>query len=155
MISIIASSLQLSGALILLLNSFGKLRERVLASLFSTISFVRRDEKGKVIIPKDKLIKATKQLYLNRMSFFYLSLGFIMEMLVSSKPSIPILLKLCYSILFCAFFLFIGFMVACIKANRNIKDGIKETYEELKEEVQEDIITSISKEERDEIFGNT
>lgn len=154
MLSLIASSLQLSGALILLLNSFGNLRKRALDSLFFTMSFVRRDEDGKVIIPKKQLIKAAKQLYLNRMSFFYLSLGFILEMLVSSKPSISILLKLCYSIIFCVVFLFIGFMVACIAANSNIKDGIKKTYEEFKEEIQEDIHTSISKEERDEIFGN-
>ena len=90
MFSLIASSLQLLGALILLLFSFGNDRERVLASLFSTITFVRREEDGKVKIPKNKLIKAAK-LYMNRVSFIYISMGFMLEIFVSPNLEIPVL----------------------------------------------------------------
>lgn len=147
MISIVASSLQLSGALILLLYAFGSIRERVFASLFSSISFVQRDEDGKVLIPKVKLIKAAKRLYMNRVSFIYISVGFLLEIFVSPNPEITILSKLIFSIICCAVLLFFGFLFSCILAKHSFTDDIMETYEGLKEETQEDILTSISKKE--------
>ena len=152
MISIVASSLQLSGALILLLYAFGSIRERVFASLFSTISFVRRDEDGKVKIPKNKLIKAAKQLYMNRVSFIYISMGFMLEIFVSPNPEIPVLSKLSFSIICCVVLFALGFLVSCLLAHFYFPDDIIGTYEGLKEETQGSINTCISINELDDLL---
>ena len=153
MISIIASSLQISGALILLLNSFGSDRERVLAILYSTISSVRSDEDGMVTITKEKLRKATKQLYMNRIAFLYISIGFLLEIIIAPNPEIPILTKLCYSIMCSVVLLAMGFIASCILAYCSFPEDIKRTYEGLKEETQDDILTNIPKKDIDNILS--
>lgn len=66
LIYLLSLSLQVSGALILILFCWGNTERRVLNTIYSATSTIHREDDNTVIISKDKLYKAHKEVLLNR-----------------------------------------------------------------------------------------
>lgn len=69
---------QLSGALILLLNSVKCSKERIIKNCFPGSNFVERDENNNCKIEKEKLQKSAHNTYLNMTAFVDLVIGYIL-----------------------------------------------------------------------------
>lgn len=89
---------------------------------------------------------------MNRVSFIYISMGFMLEIFVSPNPEIPVLSKLSFSIICCVVLFALGFLVSCLLAHFYFPDDIIGTYEGLKEETQGSINTCISINELDDLL---
>lgn len=69
---------QLSGALILLLNSVKCSKERIIKNCFPGSNFVERDENNNCKIEKEKLQKSAHNTYLNMIAFVDLVVGYVL-----------------------------------------------------------------------------
>ena len=69
---------QLSGALILLLNSVKCRNERIIKNCFPGSNFVERDENNNCKIEKEKLQKSAHNTYLNMIAFVDLVVGYVL-----------------------------------------------------------------------------
>ena len=69
---------QLSGALILLLNSVKCRKERIIKNCFPGSNVVERDENNNCKIEKEKLQKSAHNTYLNMIAFINLVVGYIL-----------------------------------------------------------------------------
>lgn len=71
-------SLQLSGALLLLLWSFSKVSKNVLNMCFPGIVFAKRKENGDVYIDRDIIRSKVKTILLNVCAFCYITAGYLL-----------------------------------------------------------------------------
>ena len=65
-------SLQIAGALILLLWSLGNTKKKVIKSYFPGSNIAERDDNNRVYLRKEKLRKKAKDIYMNRIAFIFL-----------------------------------------------------------------------------------
>ena len=66
-------SLQIAGALILLLWSLGNTKKKVIKSYFPGSNIAERDDNNRVCLRKEKL---AKDIYMNRIAFIFLIIGY-------------------------------------------------------------------------------
>lgn len=69
---------QLSGALILLLNSVKCSKERIIKNCFPGSNVIERDENNNCKIEKEKLQKSAQNTYLNMIAFVDLVVGYVL-----------------------------------------------------------------------------
>lgn len=84
LIYLLSLSLQVSGALILILFCWGDTERRVLNTIYSGSSIVHRDDDNTVIISKEMFSKAHKEVLLNRIAFILIALGYLMSIFGTS-----------------------------------------------------------------------
>lgn len=86
---------QLSGALILLLNSVMCSKERIIKNCFPGSNFIERDENDNCKIEKEKLQKSAHNTYLNMIAFADLVVGYVLAVFspTSSTEICLVLLK--------------------------------------------------------------
>lgn len=68
-------SLQIAGALILLW-SLGNTKKKVIKSYFPGSNIAERDDNNRVCLRKEKLRKKAKDIYMNRIAFIFLIIGY-------------------------------------------------------------------------------
>lgn len=68
---------QLSGALLLLLNSVKSGKASVIKNCFPGSNVVERDENNNCKVPREKLQKSAHEIYLNIVAFLYLFIGYL------------------------------------------------------------------------------
>lgn len=68
---------QLSGALLLLLNSVKSGKASVIKNCFPGSNVVERDENNNCKVPREKLQKSAHEICLNIVAFLYLSIGYL------------------------------------------------------------------------------
>lgn len=96
---------QLSGALILLLNSVKCRKERIIKNCFPGSNVVERDENNNCKIEKEKLQKSAHDTYLNMIAFINLVFGYILAVF-SPTSTTEICLVLLKVVLFTCILLF-------------------------------------------------
>lgn len=84
LIYLLSLSLQVSGALILILFCWGNTERRVLNTIYSATSTIHREDDNTVIISKDKLYKAHKEVLLNRNAFIFIAVGYLLSLFGTS-----------------------------------------------------------------------
>ena len=75
----ISISFQLSGSLILLLWSFSKVSTNVLDMCFPGVIFAKRNKAGNLYIEKEMVQQKVKTILLNVWAFFYISVGYLLN----------------------------------------------------------------------------
>lgn len=85
---------QLSGALILLLNSVKCGKGTVIKNCFPGSNFVERDENDNCKIEKEKLQKSAHNIYLNMIAFVDLAVGYILAVFSPTSTT-----KICLGLL--------------------------------------------------------
>lgn len=81
----ISISLQLSGAVLLLLWSFSKMSKNVLNMCFPGIVFASRRENGDVYIDRDIIRSKVKTILLNVCAFCYITVGYLLPIFSESN----------------------------------------------------------------------
>lgn len=78
MLYIFMLATQLTGALILLLNSIKCGKKAVIKNCFPGSNFVERDKNNNCVIPKEKLQKSAHEIYMNIVAFADLVIGYVL-----------------------------------------------------------------------------
>lgn len=102
-------SLQLSGALILLLWCFSKISVNVLDMCFPGVIFAKRKKNGKLYIDKVIIRQKANTIFLNIWAFVYISIGYLVSVFAENDMEYP----------WCKFFLIVVMttlflLVACL-----------------------------------------
>lgn len=82
-------SLQLSGALILLLWCFSKVSNNVLDMCFPGVVFAKRNENGELYIAKEMIRQKVKTIFLNVWAFIYIALGYLTSVFAENDMDQP------------------------------------------------------------------
>lgn len=96
---------QLSGALILLLNSVKCRKEMIIKNCFPGSNIAQRDENDNCKIEKEKLQKSAHNTYLNMIAFVDLVAGYILAVFSPTSTTEICLLLLAVIVLTCICFL--------------------------------------------------
>lgn len=136
---------QLSGALLLLLNSVKGGKEAVINKCFPGSNVAERDENNNCKIPSEKLQKSAHEIYLNRTAFLYLTIGYFLAAF-SPTTEIRIVLVVAKMIALTFALLVFGYYLSRFCAKRIYSEDISIPYDKL-----EGVDTNITNQEIDDI----
>lgn len=146
---LLSLSLQVSGALILILFCWGNTERRVLNTIFSANANVHREDDDTVIISREKLVRAHENVLLNRTAFILIAIGYLIS-LFGSNEGICAWVGLITVLIASAILVFIGVMtVRFIAKVCNRKDKVY-PFEELCSKLDNDVVTNAIDSEIDE-----
>lgn len=121
---------QLSGALLLLLNSVKGGKESVIKHCFPGSNVAERDENDNCKIPSEKLQKSAHEIYLNRIAFLYLTIGYFLAAF-SPTTEIRIVLVVAKMIIVTFALLVFGYYFSRFCAKRIYSEDISIPYDKL------------------------
>lgn len=139
---------QLSGALILLLNSVKCRKERIIKNCFPGSNVVKRDENNNCKIEKEKLQKSAHNTYLNMVAFLDLVVGYILAVF-SPTSTTEICLVLLEVILFTCILLGTEYKLTLDCAKNIYANDLVIPFKNL-----DGVDTVITKKEIDAIFND-
>lgn len=76
-IYIIAISLQLAGAVILIINYCRNTHNQIIDRYFPGSNLVERDNKDNIVLEKERVQEVVREIFMNRCAFFYIGAGYI------------------------------------------------------------------------------
>ena len=150
LIYLLSLSLQVSGALILILFCWGKTERRVLNTIYSATSTIHREEDNTVVISKEKLYKSHKEVLLNRNAFIFIAVGYLLSLFGTSEGIchwIGFVIVLIVSVLLVGVGVLLAHTIAKI-SNRNDR---RYTFEDLCSKLDKDVDTNMIDSDIDEI----
>lgn len=139
---------QLSGALILLLNSVKCSKERIIKNCFPGSNVIERDENDNCKIEKEKLQKSAHNTYLNMIAFVDLVVGYVLAVF-SPTSSTEICLVLVEVILFTCILLGVEYKLTLDCAKNIYANDLVIPFKNL-----DGVDTVITEKEIDEIFND-
>ena len=150
LIYLFSLSLQVSGALILIMFCWGNTERRVLNTIFSANANVHREDDDTVIISREKLIRVHKNVLLNRTAFILIAIGYLLS-LFGTNEGVCAWTGLMIVLVASAILVGIGVVtVRLIAKVCNRKDRVY-PFEELCSKLDNDVVTNAIKSEIDEI----
>jgi hypothetical protein len=148
---LLSLSLQVSGALILIIFCWGNTERRVLNTIYSANANVHREDDDTVIISREKLVRAYENVLQNRTAFILIAIGYLIS-LFGSNEGICAWVGLVIVLIVSAILVTISVMtVRFIAKVCNRKDKVY-PYEELCSKLDNDVVTNAIQSEIDEIF---
>lgn len=149
LIYLLSLSLQVSGALILILFCWGKTERRVLNTIYSATSSIHRENDNTVIIDKEKLYMAHKEVLLNRNAFIFIAVGYLLSLFGTSEGIchwVGFVIVLIVSVLLVGVGVLLAHTIAKI-SNRNDR---RYAYEDLCSKLDKDVDTNMIDSDIDE-----
>ncbi len=146
-----ALSLQVAGALILIVFYWGNTKRRILNTIYSSNTMLQREDNNKVIIAREKLIKAHREVLLNRIAFIFIVLGFLLSLfgdnegLCSWCGLIIVLLESCI-------WIGLGLAISFLVAKACNKEDWALDYNEVVQNLDCDVATNAANSEIDDLF---
>lgn len=140
---------QLSGALILIFFCWGKTEHKMLKTIFPANVSMKRNENNKVIISKKNLRKAYTEVWLNRIAFIFLGLGYGINIFSNSEGIVPwigFLIVVLGSIIL----MYFGNIIANSIAKKHSKCDAEYDFKELCLILNTDVVTNITNKEIDQ-----
>ena len=147
----ISIALQVSGALILILFCWGNTERRVLNTISPANTSVHREEDNTVIISKEKLFKAHKEILLNRYAFIFIGAGYLLNLFGENEglnPWIGFAIVIASSVIIVS----VGVLVAHLYAKCRNRCDRRYKFDDLCSKLDNDISTNYIDSEIDEIF---
>lgn len=123
MIQILSISLQLAGAVILLLWCLkGASKEQVVRKYFPGSNTVKRDDEDNCILSKEKLQLITSEVYVNASAFIDLILGYLIAYFVEDtySPDIAVVLTIILTSVLIVFERFVASKLAAKKYSKDL-----------------------------------
>lgn len=123
MIQILSISLQLAGAVILLLWCLkGASKEQVVRKYFPGSNTVKRDDEDNCILSKEKLQLITSEVYVNASAFIDLILGYLIAYFVEDTyfPGIAVVLTIILTSVLIVFERFVASKLAAKKYSKDL-----------------------------------
>lgn len=140
-IYLLALSLQVTGALILIIFCWGNTERCVLNAIYPANTEMHREENNTVIIRKEKLYKAHYQVLLNRNAFIFIGAGCLLILFGSNDGINPWLGLIVVALVSALFVGTVAWVVHLIARHCNKEDKIY-PYEELCSKLDSDILTN-------------
>lgn len=147
----ISIALQVSGALILIVFCWGNTERRVLNTIFPANTSVHREEDDTVIICKEKLFKAHKEILLNRYAFIFIGAGYLLNLFGENEgfnPWIGLAVVIVGSVVIGS----VGVLVAHLYAKCCNRCDKRYKFDDLCSKLDNDITTNYTDSEIDEGF---
>ena len=147
---ILSISFQVSGALLLMKYSLSSNREKVIKR-FINKNMITKDYDGNIIYDKKELKETFKIAYLNKLSFLYITLGYLMNVFGKTDDS-QLLFVIIGIVFFTLLFMILAYfsVYLIIKFSKNVNDVLTEK-EMVKYKIDPNIST-ITKKEMNDIF---
>ena len=150
-IYLLSLALQVSGALILILFCLNNTERRVLNTIYSATSTIHREDDNTVIISKEKLRKAYKEVLLNRIGFIFIAAGYLLS-LFGTNDGICHWTGFAIALVASVVLIGIGVAVAHVIAYVCNRHDRRYQYEDLCSKLDKEIDTNLIKSEIDELF---
>lgn len=127
---ILAISLQMAGALLLIISFWGKTRQRIIDGYFSghVLGWIEDDDC--VTITRDDLISCVCRIYDNRAAFVFIAIGYVLGVLSNSYSCNKWIMALCV-IISSVLFVLVEKFFACLIAKKIYKSEMKVSRGEL------------------------
>ena len=152
-IYILSISMQISGALIITLFTLSTKREKII-NKFINKDLINQDGNTKELEYDEKeFVNTFKNAYLNKFSFCYIALGYILGIFGEVKKIDKYVIAL-FIIITTIIIIVITYVIVSIIAKQSKKINKKITPEELKKMNLEPNLSTISKEEIDKLFND-
>lgn len=142
---LLSLSLQVSGALILILFCWGKTEHRVLNTIYSATSTIHRDDDNTVLINKERLYKAHKEVLLNRNAFIFIAVGYLLSLFGSSDGInywLGFILVLVTSVVLVGIGVLVTHIIAKVYNRQDRKYDFEDLCSKLDKEVDTNMIKS-------------
>lgn len=131
--------------------SFWKnINHEILKVIYSSVIIAYRNSDNNVIIPRMELYKATRHIWMNRIAFVYLAIGYILGVFGSNGGH-----WLCVIVLLLAFMILLillSLLVSSIIAKKVAKEDKYISYEEVCSIIGRDVPTNATDTEIEELF---
>ena len=131
-------SLQVTGALILIIYCWGNTERCVLNAIYPANTQMHREEDNTVIIRREKLYKAHKEVLLNRGAFIFIGGGCLFSLLGSNDDVNPWIGFLVVALTSCVLVKIVDLITHLIAKYSNKEDKIY-SYEELCSKLDSDV----------------
>lgn len=131
-------ALQLAGALLLMYNFWGNIEERTLREYFPGSNIAKRNDKNEVRLEKERLVKCASNIYLTRISFIYIVLGYMFNIFGNNNVKPCLMFSLIGG--FTAVFSIIAFGIATGLAKIKYKTDEYVDYSTLATEMDVDTV---------------
>lgn len=151
LIFLLSIALQVSGALILIIFCWGNTERRILNTIYPANASIHREDDNTVIISRDKLIRAHKNVLLNRTAFILIGLGYLSSLFGSNEDICALKALVIVVIASVVILAVVVFAIKKIAEICNRKDK-KYQYEELCSKLDSDLATNMIYSEIDEAF---
>ena len=139
---------QLSGAIILLLWSFGRVSKNAVEMCFPSIVALDTDSEGNGILKKEVLQKNVEKIFLNVWAFVCITIGYIMSIFSSNDMENPIK-KAAIIVVITIVLIAVGYISARYVSKGWFKNDVKLSPAELE---KVNVLTPISEKEIDDMF---
>lgn len=150
MIYILSISLQVAGALMLMINSLSTKRSKVIQR-FAGHTLIYRDNNTNEITYDEEVFKNTyKDAYLSKFAFFYIALGYFIGIFATINEELKVILAVGVLIL-TSVFIALAYIIAGLIIKYNKKINCKISNKELDELGIEPDIENISNDEIERI----
>ena len=151
LIFLLSIALQVSGALILIIFCWGNTERRILNTIYPANASIHREDDNTVIISRDKLIKAHKNVLLNRTAFILIGFGYLSSLFGSNEGIYALRGLVIVVVTSIVILAVVVFTINIIARICNKKDK-KYQYEELCSKLDSDLATNAIYSEIDEVF---
>ena len=150
---ILSISLQMAGAICLIMNYWGNVEEKVNLSYYAGGEIPKAQDNNKVRLKKDKLQSCAKDIYMNRFSFICIIIGYgvgIFGNITDGSNKLYVLLAIC---LFCVALIYVVQGLSSLiskkayKDDREVERTIIENFADVQwpDKEQKDFIDSLFK----------
>lgn len=120
-IYILSISLQVAGAICLIMNYWGNVEKKVILSYYASGEISKAQDNNKVLLKKDRLQSCAKDIYTNRFSFICIIIGYgigLFGNITDSSDKLYVILAIC---LFCITFTYTGQKLSSLISKKHIK----------------------------------
>lgn len=138
---------QVAGAVILLIKYFGSTYKSILQEYFSDGEPAIRDNDDNITLEKSKFQKSARTVYIYRMSFLWIVMGYFLN--VFGQKNEDVLISLITILLWTSIALITGFGIPCLWAKIRYKSDIQINLKELEKYVP-NVYTPMTPKEIDE-----
>lgn len=146
LVYLLSLSLQSTGALILIIYCWGNTERCILNTIYPANTQMHREENDTVIIQKEKLYKAHKEVLLNRNAFIFIGAGCPLSLFGHNEGINPWIGLMVVVIVSCILVRVVVFVAHLIAKYSNIEDKIY-PYKELCSKLDSNITTNATVQE--------
>ena len=120
-IYILSISLQIAGAVCLIINYWGNVEKKVILIYYAGGEIPKAQDNNKVLLKKDRLQSCAKDIYMNRFSFICIIIGYGINLFGNITDGSNKLYILLVISLFCIVFTYTGQKLSSLISKKHIK----------------------------------
>lgn len=122
---ILSISLQVAGAICLIMNYWGNVKEKVILTYYAGGEIPKAQDNDMVLLKKERLQSCAKDIYMNRFSFVYIIIGYAIGLFGNITDNSNRLCVLLAIVLFCTILTCICRSLSSLISKKAYKDNME------------------------------